>query len=367
MSDRQTSPGGPDRISLQVRPIVLLNVCVSTCSFVRSDCFQKYVVTKVLKRLDSTKSRGGFKDPQKTFLVPISFGVSSTSLLHILDHLLQSRKSQGRHAGYRLHILFVDQSSVSGPTFPRETREKLMQRYPSHAYTTVSLEDCAAYRDQTERLPFEKNQSLHDFVSSLPSTTSRTDFIDITRCQLIIAFAKRHQCDRILFGDSTTRLAEKTLSETAKGRGVALPWLTADGDSLGLDCIFPLRDLLKKELVDYSKVLSPQLTPLLSDSPTQVSTSSKNVTIDGLMTQYFESVERNYPSVVTNVVRTSNKLRPSAIPEGSEPCSLCRCPIVKGTWGGDQEGTASPSIQPSDGIQNNQSLCYGCTRTVLQD
>ena len=350
-----------------MRPNAPLEIFVSTSSLIRSDCFQKYVVTKVLKRLDSTKSRGGFNDPLHAFLVPVSFGVSSMSLLHILDQLLQHRKDQGRHAGYNLHVLFINESSVSDCAFARETAEKLMQRYPLHAYTTVSLEDCATYSDQTRKLPFEENQSLSEYVSSLPSATSRMDFIDIARRQLIIAFAKRHQCTRVLFGDSTTRLAEKTLSETAKGRGVALPWLTADGNSLGLNYIYPLRDLLKKELVDYSKALSPPLTPLLSNTSTQTATSSKNMTIDGLMSQYFESVEKNYPSVVTNVVRTSDKLVPSVISEGSESCSLCNCPIVKETWGGDQGSAASLSVESFSELKTDPSLCYGCTRNALHD
>lgn len=324
----------------------------------------RYVSTKVLKRLESNKIRGGFNDPQKTLLVPVSFGVSSITLLHVLDQHLQARREQGRHAGYSLHVLFIDQPMSTDQECPRDLRDLLMQRYPLHVYSTILLEDCADHGADAEKSPVDKSMNLKDNFRSLPSASARTDFIDITRRQLITAFAKSHGCDTILFGDSTTRLAERTLSETAKGRGVSLPWLTTDGDSSGINCIYPLRDLLRKELASYANVVSPPLTPLIIKSPAQVSASSKDVTIDGLMTQYFESVEKDYPSIVANVVRTTGKLKPPANSEGCEKCSLCGFSIVGGTWGGEQGSAAFSQAETINGLGPDQSLCYGCKRTL---
>lgn len=308
--------------------------------------------------------RGGFNDPRKTLLVPISFGVSSISLLHILDQQLQGRRDHGHHAGYQLRVLFVDQSSVLDQRLLKESRELLMQRYPMHGYTTISLEDCIDYGISDDLSQLDERRHLKDSVDSLPSATSKTDFIDITRRRLITAFAKKHRCDGILFGDTTTRLAERTLSETAKGRGITLPWLTSDGSYSGLNCVYPLRDLLRKELVAYARTVSPPLTSLISNPSLQVSTSSKDMTIDSLMIQYFESVEQNYPSIVANVVRTSNKLNSPTMREEIKPCSLCHYPMVNEAWGGDQAGIVN--VQPEDATTSgdSNSLCYGCTRTT---
>lgn len=334
----------------------------------------KYIATKVLKRLETNKLRGGFKDPQRTLLVPISFGVSSIALLHVLDQQLSSRAESGRHAGYNLHVLFVDQSAVLEQTSIQYSLEALKQRYRSHTYTVVSLEDCCDYSVDFDipalagasincHSALDMPTRLKHILSSLPSATSRADMIEMLRRRLILAFAKAHACDSILFGDTTTRLAEKTLSETAKGRGIALPWLTADiPSSDGVNCTFPLRDLLRKELVAFASMTTPPLTPFISQVPVQAPRSSKESTIDGLMAQYFESVERNYPSIVANVVRTSGRLVAPPTSEGTNPCAICRNPIVNESWSGDQLDSAVP--QSKDSGRSEYGLCYGCARTV---
>ncbi|CAD6577804.1 MAG: cytoplasmic tRNA 2-thiolation protein 2 [Alectoria sarmentosa] len=339
----------------------------------------KYVATKVLKRLESNKLRGGFKDPQRTLLVPISFGVSSIVLLHVLDQQLSNRAEAGRHAGYNLHVLFVDQSAVLEQVSIYDSLNLLKQRYPSHTYTVVSLEDFCDYGVDFDKPAFagtlanghsalDKPTRLKHILSSLPSATSRADMIEILRRRLILAFAHRSACDSILFGDSTTRLAEKTLSETAKGRAIALPWLTTDGSSSGAtDSTFPLRDLLRKELGAYASLTSPPLTPFILQAPVQMPTSSKEATIDGLMSQYFESVEQNYPSIVANVVRTSGRLVAPSTSEGTNACAICGHPIVHESWGGDQVDSEAPQLADSNGSGNGKELCYGCVRTVWKD
>ncbi len=335
--------------------------------FPHRECFTKYVATKVLKRLEANKIRGGFKEPQKTLLLPVSFGASSITLLHVLDQQLQNRAQQGRHAGYNLHVLFVDQSTVLERVDVRVTLDLLNQRYPAHRYTTISLEDCFNYGVGFEGLSESGEDRLQHIISSMPSETSKGDFIDIARRRLIIAFAKKSGNDSILFGDSTTRIAEKTLSETAKGRGVALPWLTADGFTEGVQCIFPMRDILRKEITAYASMVSPSLTPLISGVSPQVSASSKDTTIDGLMSQYFESVEQNYPSIVANVVRTSGRLIPPAMLEACRSCSICGHGISTDSWGGEQlDSVISSQTANRNAHKTAEALCYGCARTALK-
>lgn len=345
-------------------------------SFFQRECFTKYVVTKVLKRLESNKLRGGFKDAQRTLLVPISFGVSSIALLHVLDQQIKGRAEAGRHTGYKLHILLVDQSAIIEQASLQESLNLLKQRYPSHTYTSVSLEDVCDYGidlnmpaladvSTKDHGALDKPTRLNQILLSLPSATSRVDMIETLRRRLVLAFAQKHACDSVLFGDSTTRLAEKTLSETAKGRGIALPWSTADGSPFGgISCTYPLRDLLRKELGAFASLTSPPLTPLIREAPSQRPTSSKDTTIDGLMTQYFDSVEQNYPSIVANVVRTSGRLVPPSTAEGTNACAICGYPIVNESWGGDQLSSAVPQLANGNGSEYSRSLCYGCAQTI---
>jgi cytoplasmic tRNA 2-thiolation protein 2 len=201
----------------------------------------------------------------------------------------------------------------------------------------------------------------------MPSATSRADLITTLLTQLLVDVTKKGGCESILFGDSTTRLAEKTLTETAKGRGFSLPWQVSDGMSpYGIGFNYPLRDLLKKELVEFSSLTIPSLADLIiyPNSASYVSVSSKSITIDDLMVQYFESVEENYPSIVANVVRTSSKLKPLATGD-TIACGLCGLPVTEGTdgifgWGGDQNSHSRRVKQNG----HNNILCYGCSRSI---
>ncbi|KAL8860709.1 MAG: hypothetical protein Q9178_002739 [Gyalolechia marmorata] len=195
--------------------------------------------------------------------------------------------------------------------------------------------------------------------------------IGILRSQLINAFAKEICCDSILYGDSTTRLAERTLSEAAKGRGGAIPWLTADGQSpSGVKTVYPMRDLLRKEITAYTVSTIPPLTPFLIENTAErdPSASSKNTTIEDLMGQYFQSVEQNYPSIVANVVRTSGRLvAPSPMGQDEAVCQICRLPLIEGAkglhWSGEQDDPAD--IARVTGRRDTSTLCYGCARSTL--
>ncbi|KAI4272924.1 MAG: hypothetical protein L6R38_006478 [Xanthoria sp. 2 TBL-2021] len=347
------------------------------------DCFTKYVVTKVTKRLESNKLRAAFNEAPRLFLLPLSLGSSSVALLHILHQQLEHQENRTGRRSFRLHLLFVDQSAAAQqPAFAQVWRS-LKEHFPSHSSSIVELEDVfnydsdsvlnlsPLYAESASDSHSPNRDYLENFLSGLPSATSRADMIGIIRTQLVDAFAKKTCCDSILYGDSTTRLAERTLSETAKGRGGAVPWLTGDGQSpRGIKIVYPMRDLLRKEITAYTAMTTPPLTPFLLENTIgkKPSASSKNITIEDLMGQYFESVEQNYPSIVANVVRTSGRLvAPSLGSQDDAVCHICRLPLTVGAeglrWNGEQEGSASTTC--SNGSRDMPKLCFGCARSTL--
>lgn len=322
----------------------------------------------------------GPKNPPTKLLLPLSFGPSSASLLHILDQHLQGQYERMNRAAYELYVVHID---LFLDTTDREASstmlEKYKARFPRHNYSHVGLEDALlldeidwstlniaqpssvadSQRPLTER--------LQELIGSLPSATSRADLVSTLQTRLLVDAAYKNGCTGILFGESTTRLAEKTLTETAKGRGFSLPWQVSDGMSpYGITFNYPLRDLLKKELVAFSSLTTPSLADLIiyNQPSSHISASSKQTTINDLLIQYFESVEENYPSIVANVVRTSSKLEPLTGDE-TTPCSLCGLPVAEGTdgifgWGGDQNSYSRPVRQ----IGQDAILCYGCSRSI---
>lgn len=344
-------------------------------------CFLKYVNSKIIKRLEVNKIRGGFHQVKKTLLLPVSFDVSSICLLHALDQQLQKRLESGRHAGYTLHVLCIDESCIRESSSIPDLLPLLKQRFPNYICSVTPLEDVFQYGIVSKSLTSrgdgaavceEGNEapSLQTFLSNLPSATSKADVIGILQRRLTSAFAERNNCDSILYSDSTTKLAERTLAETAKGRGGAVPWLTSDNTVIDdVPCSYPLRDLLQRELVLYADITMPSLMPLITppdNSRTGTIVSSKDMTIDGLMSQYFESLEENFPSIVANVVRTSGKLAPRSVDLGHEhACDLCGLPIIDMEWGGEQSSPGGPAMSVGTGeTQSGRRCCPGCARTL---
>ncbi|KAF1941487.1 hypothetical protein EJ02DRAFT_423053 [Clathrospora elynae] len=341
------------------------------------ECFARYVHTKCIKRLESFRVNFGAPEQQRRILVPLSFGVSSVTLLHILDLHLKTQKSKTGRTGFAISVLYIEEPDQ--PLEAEELLHKARKQDPDHQYASLPLHDVfrlipddASIRNLVPQLEHTNDSSpqeqLARLIDSLTSATARADVLTTLRTRLIVEHAKLAGCDSILWGDSTTRLAQRTLAETAKGRGFSLPWQVSDGESpFGINFHYPLRDVLKKELISYISMSEPGLAALVhetSSGVTQASTSSKNTTIDDLMKQYFESVEENFPSIVANVVRTTSKfeVRPGA---ASDPrCSLCSMPVPGGRfgihgWGGDQEdGDNISSVKPT------RNICYGCTRSI---
>lgn len=302
------------------------------------------------------------------------------SLLYALDQYLQTTLERNGRTSFTLHILFVAEDLGSDEDFEGDALHSVQQRFPLHSYSICHLKDIFRYSDievgdiiqlgaqDDENSRISHQDKLKHLLSTLPSASSRADVIATLRGRLISSFAQRHCCFGIIYGDSTTRLAERTLAETAKGRGGSLPWLTADGMSpFGTRVYYPMRDMLKKELSMYAELTDPPLTPLVKTEklPIQGPISSKDTTIDGLMSQYFSSVEENYPNIVANVVRTSGRLIGPSTENSLETCRICGLPVDDSArgWAGHQElpslinGTAIP-------IEHTSPLCYGCLRAV---
>ena len=328
--------------------------------------------------METYRVRGSTKTT-KRLLLPLSYGPSSAALLQILDQHLQGQYDRMNRAAYELFVVHVDlYLEAADRKYSFEMLEKYKNRFPRHSYSILGLEDALLLDDidwkslgmlqplasDSEILGTERLQEL---ISLMPSPTSRADICSTLLTRLLVDVAKRNDCHSILFGDSTTRLAERTLTETAKGRGFSLPWQVSEGmSSYGIEFNYPMRDLLKKELLTFSAITEPPITDIIiqQEHLSHISASSKTITIDDLMAQYFETVEENYPSIVANVVRTSSKLKPLSGNDNAI-CGICGLPVAEGTdglfgWGGDQNSDSRLARENG----HNGVLCYGCSRSL---
>ncbi|KAK1057770.1 Cytoplasmic tRNA 2-thiolation protein 2 [Friedmanniomyces endolithicus] len=299
-----------------------------------SPCFNKYVSTKIIKRMESFRVRHAEAGHERLLLLPLSLRACSVVLLHILSQHLRVQGEKSGRTGYRLHVLYV-QDGKGDASVASDLFEMVQHRYPEHIYSTCPLSDALALPGMQELLapnqPAPQDTTatpsppdLSTILTNLTSATSRTDLHHLLLRKLLVHSAQHHTCSAILWASSTTRLAERTLAETAKGRAFALPAQTRDGETPlgtgtpGTPFYYPMRDLLRKEILSYTSLVSPDLEELILEERPRPAVSTRDTSIDELMKQYFLSVEREYPSIVANVVRTTGKLMVQRVEDGVE-------------------------------------------------
>jgi hypothetical protein len=173
-------------------------------------------------------------------------------------------------------------------------------------------------------------QRLQDLVAAVADPTGAEDLLKYLRDQLLLRAAAVLGCNRLLRGDSASRMAIKIISDASKGRGFSLPGdiQTLDGRHIlqegpaGGPCILqPLREVTHKEL---SELCVYKSLPLLhTEGPSGgvagalcgrvpgaggVSTSSSSV--NALAARFVGEMEGTLPASVYTIIRTAAHLEP---------------------------------------------------------
>jgi cytoplasmic tRNA 2-thiolation protein 2 len=356
---------------------------------------------KAVKRLEAaSKEIRAAPTQTKKVLVGLSFGVSSSSLINMLGESAESQLKKRPTPAYDPVVVHVDTGmGDQTSSLPPETKrllDKYSERYPRFAYRriplttvldldTIDWSTLPVAPEDSEKGPGER---LHNFFARLPSTTSRADIVRLFVRHILISTALAEGCHALFLGCSTTALAALTLGETAKGRGFTIPWMVNDGpqpvhtftaapttypgsdtaaqkpgrEVARLPIYYPLREVFRNELVAYAGLLSPPLTDLVLSSDAagagSAVVSHKDVSIDDVMTRYFDEVEATYPSIVANVVRTTAKLERLGEDGDDTSCGLCG-------MGLDEQGDERWKGEIGDADAGEYGrLCYGCQRSM---
>lgn len=314
-------------------------------------------------------------DPGATppkLLLPLSLGVSSSVLLHMLDTEMKRLLAKAyARVPYSLHVLVVEPSTFQAASSPFDTNyEELQKAFPMHTFSRLPFHSVFEYVPEMQDIMAEyagsqftddstqSNESrLAAFQACVSSATSKTDLDYVLLTRLVVAFAKHSGCETILWGDSDSRLAAKTLAGAAKGRGASLTWQVSDGLSpWGVRFEFPLRDLSKSELLQYESVC-PELSKIvIPDEPLSNNVLTKNLSIDELMMRYVQSQGEKYRGIMANVARTANKLE-SSVSDDSPSCPLC------GGVVGNVKGNTGVTVSSQSGESESSQFCYGCLRS----
>ncbi|PSS03772.1 hypothetical protein BD289DRAFT_478263 [Coniella lustricola] len=370
-------------------------------------CYHRFANVKTVKRLETlAKDIGAAPSQTKRILIGLSYGPSSAGLVDILNDQLQGQLRKRPSPMFEPFVVHIDttdllpavaqQQAAPPPSSPSSILQRYAERYQDMHFSSVPLTDAlsldtidwaalhVAPSTDADLTPAEK---LRDMLDRLPSTTSRADVVRLLVRHLLIDAALRSECRAMLLGYSTTALAELTLGETAKGRGFSLPFMVGDGSVVikrfptivpaqdhqriageerpnpaptSVWVAYPNRDLFRNELIQYTRLSTPPLTELLrgdtSETAPSAVVSHKDVSIDDVISRYFAGVEKHYPAIVANVVRTTAKLERRS--DEDKCCGLCGMNLDelgderwKGEMGDDSTG-------------DEGRLCYGCARAL---
>ncbi|XP_054567071.1 cytoplasmic tRNA 2-thiolation protein 2 isoform X1 [Eptesicus fuscus] len=185
---------------------------------------------------------------------------------------------------------------------------------------------------QTEAQPptAAQTEALSRLFDSVKTLTAKEELLQTLRTHLILHVARTHGYSKVMTGDSCTRLAIKLMTSLALGRGAFLAWDTGFSDERHGDVVVvrPMRDHTLKEVAFYNRLFAvPSVfTPAIDTKAPEKSS------IHRLMEAFMLRLQAQFPSTVSTVYRTSEKLvkAPRDGSAGGPPgprCLLCMCAL----------------------------------------
>ncbi|XP_078066817.1 cytoplasmic tRNA 2-thiolation protein 2 isoform X2 [Mustelus asterias] len=178
--------------------------------------------------------------------------------------------------------------------------------------------------------PFNLTQTeaVKELFSSIKTLTAKEELLQTLRHHLLLYTARMKGYTKIMMGDSCTRLAVKLLTNISLGRGASLAIDTGFSDNRYGDIMIvrPMREYSSKEIAFYNTLFDvPNIfTPALDTKATD------KASIHRLTESFVNKLQTDFPSTVSTVYRTSEKLNTACSDlncgaEQMEKCLLCLC------------------------------------------
>ncbi|TIA97295.1 hypothetical protein E3P94_02892 [Wallemia ichthyophaga] len=325
-------------------------------------------------------------DVHPVFYVAVSGGPSSRYLLQLLHTQMSPRKGKGSFirpgSAEKLVVIYVDQSKVvPGAENLRNHIEDMVKDFPSVEIIEADVSESwkgsqasiSAYLSGQPGQPPSATASepTADLFDSTLSTSSQESHLALLTHHIILREARKH-ADSLLGKDSTaplflgtsaTRVTIKLLSSMSRGRG----WSVGSGEvqpestQYGLNVYQPLLNTSSKEIAYYNRFAIPAHSQAVVNRFFTTFSPPKS-SIDRLTEELVVSLERGFPSTVSTVARTGNKISfAGETKEGERLCTLCGWPAraKANEW---KNGIAITKLAGEEDESNPLAdmLCYGC-------
>jgi len=172
----------------------------------------------------------------------------------------------------------------------------------------------------------DSKTAIKELFDSIPLVADKECLLNNLRLVLLNYIAKEESYPVLCLGDSSTKTAIDVISYTCKGRGSSLPLDVGSESEIidGVVMIKPGKTLLKQEFIQYNTYFE-----LSTVSDPEMSASDISKSIDLISAGFISDLQTNFPSTVTTVVSTANKLSIDKNKCSPYCCSICLCPILK--------------------------------------
>lgn len=294
-----------------------------------SNCFQTAIQTRIRTNIGKAQLPMGAR-----MLIAFSGGPSSVALLYAMHHMLQGVKNNANFMHERfasVTVCHVDQSAVLKHAEDSiGSIRSIMDAYPDYELDIVGLESAIAMDSQ--------GTTLKEWFDKLQTPDAKIDALQSLTIQTLLVHARRLQCHAIMFGDNSSEIAIRVLSQTSKGRGIAIPTLVSDS-SWHQDVFVcrPLRDTLRQEIDAFNSLSGIKSVDLPCLSETLPAKSS----IERITRDFLKGLQTDFPFTACTVSRTACKINTDL--DSKRVCPICQGPT---------------DIQP-------YGVCRGCTRLQL--
>ncbi|XP_067396335.1 cytoplasmic tRNA 2-thiolation protein 2 [Emydura macquarii macquarii] len=199
-----------------------------------------------------------------------------------------------------------------------------------------------------------QTEGLIQLFECVKTLTAKEELLQTLRNHLILHTARVQGYSKVMMGDSCTRLAVKLLTNLSLGRGASLAVDTGFADHRHGDVVVvrPMREYSVKEIAFYNRLFGVPtvFTPALDTK------AREKASIHWLIERFLYGLQAEFPSTVSTVYRTGEKL--SATPgdagpaAGAEPerCLLCLCALDTNV----EEGSALQAILVSEQLSQKR-------------
>eukprot|EP00892_Ulva_mutabilis_P011044 jgi/Ulvmu1/8311/UM042_0017.1 len=332
---------------------------ISECGRLCAECLTAAVQAKLSKTL---KVYDGLVHGDQ-IVAAVSGGPSSMALAHLLSHfcvLDWSRPHRGK-VSCKIHVVHVDESAAVGASASRTSQWLSALEPQLRASLDIMTLHVIPLQDVCSGTPEEKLACLQKTLNTAKDATSREDLRKSLRMRLLQSVAQTLQCNKILVGESCTKLASNFIAAAAKGQGfsaVADMHLADARDSI---CVMkPLLHLSSKELALYCFF---NKRPFFADPLSSSSATFRS--INDLTDSFIADLSGKNRGGVSNIAKTAAKLPPFAFNDarlaGAPPLRHLMQTRVRGV---PESKQLSPAIEEAC-QQDRQILCQVCRRPCL--